>query len=159
MTDAARGGDDLLSGGDQSDALYGDAQFMSGGTRGGDDRLDGGPGDDFLVGDAQVLSFTLQVTGPEDLFGVPRIVFAFPQGGRDTFAGAFGGDTVGDFRQGEDRLEFAVPGVDELADLGIELEIVLAIGETNTVVTAAGFGTVTLLGFAGTLTAADVVFA
>ena len=76
------------------------------------------------------------------------------QTGDDTFvfAGVFGNDTVGDFRQGEDTLEFNVPGVNDVEELQIAL-----VG-SDTVIIAGTSGTVTLVGFTGTLTDADLVF-
>jgi hypothetical protein len=75
------------------------------------------------------------------------------QGGNDTFVfdGAFGNDTVADFRQGEDQLEFDVPGVNDIEDLQI------AVVGSDTVITAGTSGTVTLSGFTGVLTDLDFV--
>jgi hypothetical protein len=76
------------------------------------------------------------------------------QGGNDTFvfAGIFDNDTVGDFHQGEDTLEFHVPCVRSIADLQI------AIAGSDTVITAGEAGTVTLVDFTGTLTERDLLF-
>jgi hypothetical protein len=76
------------------------------------------------------------------------------QGGSDTFVfdDAFGNDTVGDFRQGEDQLEFDAPGVTDIADLQI------AMVGADTVITVGGSDTVTLSGFTGVLTALDFDF-
>jgi Ca2+-binding RTX toxin-like protein len=129
----ARGGDDRLFGGAGDDTLYGDAVAMFDNARGGADRLSGGAGDDTLYGDA---------TG----------MFNNARGGDDTFAfeGAFGNDTVADFRQGEDQLEFNVAGVTGIEDLEI------AVVGSDTVITAGTSGTVTLSGFTGVLTDLDI---
>jgi Ca2+-binding RTX toxin-like protein len=104
-------------------------------TQSGDDRLSGDAGDDTLYGDA---SFKLD--------SIP--------GGNDTFVfdGAFGNDTLADFRQGEDKLEFNVPGVNDIEDLQI------AVVGSDTVITAGTSGTVTLSGFTGVLTDLDIYF-
>jgi Ca2+-binding RTX toxin-like protein len=88
---------------------------MSGNAQGGDDRLSGGAGDDLLFGDAREMEDNAQ-------------------GGNDTFVfdDAFGNDTVADFRQGEDELEFNVPGVTAIEDLQI------AVVGADTVITADG---------------------
>lgn len=46
MWESARGGNDVLYGGDGRDRLYGDAATMSGTARGGNDVLTGGGGPD-----------------------------------------------------------------------------------------------------------------
>jgi hypothetical protein len=141
----ARGGDDSLYGGLGADYVIGDAPTMSGNARGGDDRLDGGGGDDRLFGDAEFL--TGSARGGHDIF-----VFSAAAIGSGTVSSDFGNDEVGDFRQGEDRLEFDIPGVAGIGDL----QIVLA--GINTVVTVPGHGTVTLDNFTGTLTTSDLMF-
>ncbi len=135
LTVDARGGHDQLHGGEGDDQLFGDTLSVLEG-RGGDDRLDGGAGNDLLAGDAPSLGSSAR--GGDDTFA---------------FAGVFGDDRVLDFRQGEDRLEFSVPGVTGIDDV--------AIGRTgdDTLITVRGFGTVTLVGFDGTLGGADIVFA
>ena len=82
-------------------------------------------------------------------------------GGNDTFVfvGPFGNDRVGDFRQGEDKIEFQVAGVDDFSDLdittnGVDTFIKTMASLTDTV-TLAGF----IDGVTGTLTASDFVFA
>jgi hypothetical protein len=140
---AAQGGNDELTGGDNSgggeltNRLVGDAVFLSG--SGGDDRLISGiNATDQMWGDAQILSAS--ATGGNDTF---------------VFAGAFGSDSVNDFRQGEDTMEFQVAGVAGFGDL-----IITASGP-NTVIstTASATDTVTLVDFSGTLTADDFLFA
>ena len=135
LHDNARGGNDLLDGGEGDDYLYGDATFLLGHSRGGNDRLDGGLGNDYLWGDAQFLTENAE-------------------GGHDTFvfSGVFGNDRVMDFRPGEDRLEFAVPGVDGFEDL------IITPGATETVITVLGFGSVALTGVTVAITEADAVF-
>jgi Ca2+-binding RTX toxin-like protein len=141
LLDRARGGDDIMYGGEGSDALFGEGFEMLGTARGGDDVLIGGRGDDQLWGDASSM-------GPD------------AKGGNDTFvfAGTFGDDRIGDFRQGEDRLLFAFVGADDLGDLAIEEATSGPPDETGTLIKVDGFGTVTLTNFTGTLTAADVMF-
>jgi hypothetical protein len=82
------------------------------------------------------------------------------KGGNDTFvfAGMFGDDRIGDFRQGEDHLLFAFVGADDFGDLVIGEATAGPPDETGMLITVNGFGTVTLTNFAGTLTAADVMF-
>jgi Ca2+-binding RTX toxin-like protein len=135
-----RGGDDRLFGGAGRDVLQGDADYMIGDAEGGDalggdDRLSGGEGDDLLFGDAREMEDNAQ-------------------GGNDTFVfdDAFGNDTVADFRQGEDELEFNVPGVTDVEDLQI------AVVGPDTVITADTLGTVTLSGFTGVLTELEFDF-
>jgi len=135
MWDEAQGGNDGLSGGEGSDHLFGDAGQMLNNARGGDDRLSGGEGNDLLFGDSREISGNAQ--GGHDAF---------------VFDGTFGDDTVGDFRQGEDILEFNVPGVNGIEDLQIAL-----VG-SDTVITAGTAGTVTLVGFTSVLTDVDLLF-
>jgi ELWxxDGT repeat protein len=135
LSDSVEGGNDQISGLGDADILLGDASTLSGHARGGDDRLSGGEGNDILSGDA---------------------VFMFDneKGGHDTFVfdDAFGNDTVRDFRQGEDTLEFNVSGLNNTQNLEIA-----SVG-FDTVITAGTSGTVTLLGFTGSLTDMDFIF-
>jgi hypothetical protein len=128
--------DDILdpSGSPSGAVLVGDANTMSDHARGGDDRLISGPGDDLMFGDAR-----------EPLTGDAR-------GGHDTFVfpGMFGNDTVGDFRQGEDHLEFQVTGINDLQ---------IVAGADSTEIIVADHGTVTLDHFTGTLRPGDFIFA
>jgi Ca2+-binding RTX toxin-like protein len=158
----ALGGWDRIDGGAGADTLTGDAVAMAGRARGGNDTLLGGAGDDALVGDARTIADRARAgrdlldggAGDDQLWGDAQVIGADVERGRDTFAftGSFGNDRVADFVQGEDQLGFAVPGVDGLDDLAV------AVGASDTVVTAPGFGTVTLAGFTGQLTAADLLF-
>jgi hypothetical protein len=135
-SDRARGGDDQLHGGTGNDTLTGDAFELADFTLYGDDRLDGGPGDDILYGDAVLVGSDAR-TG-EDTF---------------VFAGAFGGDRVCGFRQGEELLEFAVPGAAGIGDLAV-----FRVAD-DTSITVEGFGSVTLVGFGGALGKAGIAFA
>lgn len=167
LSDFARGGDDRSSGGlfggAGSDNLIGDATIMRGNTIGGGDELFGGPGDDVLIGDAALMSGNAH-GGGDRLDGGPgndRLsgdamlpLMETAQGGPDTFifADAFGNDTIGDFRQGEDRLEFHINGITANTDLMIAAE------NGNTTITAGSSGTVVLMGFSGPLTIGDTLF-
>jgi Ca2+-binding RTX toxin-like protein len=116
--------------------MIGDTDFgMLDNAQGGNGRLSGGMGDDILFGDTGIMQDNAQ-------------------GGNDTFVfdDAFGNDRVGDFRQGEDELEFNVPGVAAIEDLQI------AVVGPDTVITADTFGTVTLTEFTGMLTDLDFDF-
>jgi serralysin len=135
MSGNAEGGDDWLQGGRGNDVLFGDSPLMSDSAQGGDDTLYGGPGNDILYGDAELVIDSAETDN--DTF---------------VFAGVFDDDDVRDFRQGEDTLQFNVPGVTSIDGLSIST---LA---GDTVISAAGFGTVTLTGFTGLLTDQDIFF-
>jgi hypothetical protein len=141
MSGFAQGGDDELTGGDNtgtgtvSNILFGDASSMSGSAQGGDDRLISGiKATDPMWGDAPGSD-----TGGNDTF---------------MFVDAFGQDFVNDFRQGKDTLEFQVAGVSGFDDL------VITPSGSDTLIstTASATDTVTLVGFTGTLTESDVLF-
>jgi hypothetical protein len=109
MSDSVQGGNDTLTGGDNSGSgqvineLFGDAGGMSDSTQGGNDRLISGiNATDLMWGDALFLLDS--ATGGHDTF---------------VFAGAFGNDSVNDFHQDEDTLEFQVAGVADFNDLVI----------------------------------------
>jgi Ca2+-binding RTX toxin-like protein len=149
MAGNARGGDDFLRGGAGNDPLFGDALVMDdfvrvGNARGGNDTLRGGAGDDTLFGDGFTMGTNAR-GGDDCLDG---------GGGNDTFgfAGRFGNDIVFDFHQGDDHLQFNGPNVQSLADLQITWNA------GDTVITVAGYGTVELDNFTGTLTAGDFIF-
>ena len=112
--------DSILDGGDGNDYLYG---FN------GRDIIDGGAGDDTLIGynDSDIL------TGGE---GNDQLIGGF---GNDTFIfGAnSGNDTIDDYEDGRDILEFR-DLVDDFSDLTITQD------GANTVITSAN-GTLTLL--------------
>jgi hypothetical protein len=85
----SKGGDDILTGGDNStNWLYGDALEMHGNSSGGDDRLISGTGTDHMWGDAQFMYD--QATGGEDVF---------------VFGPNNGNDFIYDFEQGRDLIE------------------------------------------------------
>jgi hypothetical protein len=92
----------------------------------------------------------------DQMWGDAQSLVDFATGGNDTFvlAGAFGQDFVNDFRQGEDKIEFQIAGVDDFGDLDIKQSG----GDTIIKTTASATDTVTLVGFAGTLTESDVLF-
>jgi Ca2+-binding RTX toxin-like protein len=169
-------GDDTIIGTAASDALVGDAFQMTGNEQGGDDQIFGRAGEDFLFGDAGPLFGDAGEmfddaqggddrlsggAGDDELYGDAYSSLANTPGGNDrlsggtgddtfVFDGAFGNDTVADFRQGEDQLEFDVPGVTDIEDLQI------AVVGSDTVITAGTSGTVTLSGFTGVLTDLDI---
>jgi serralysin len=161
MFDFARGGGDTLSGGGGDDLLFGDALIMRDNTTGGDDSLFGGDGNDSLFGDAVVLSNNAQGgddrlnggAGDDVLTGDAIQLLDSARGARDSFVftDGFGNDTIQDFRQGEDLLEFQVTGINGFGDLEIA-----RVGN-DTVITAGSSGTVRLAQFNLGLTAADVI--
>ena len=112
------------------------ADTLTGGA--GNDRMDGGTGDDHLWGDT---------AGAGAPGGADTFVFSF----------AFGRDKVHDFRPGEDKLEFFCTGADGIEDLTFHLDV-KPWGEMNRVIEVAEGQTVMLMGYAGPITAADVVF-
>ena len=122
-------GDDRLDGGNDSDVLEGGAgdDYLFGFN--GRDTLDGGAGDDTLIGhnDNDIM------TGGE---GNDLLIGGW---GRDTFVFGenSGNDTIQDYEDGRDILEFR-DLVDDFADLTITQD-----GD-NTVITSAN-GTLTLL--------------
>jgi hypothetical protein len=175
MSGSAQGGDDELTGGDNGGSsslineLFGDAQTMSGFAQGGNDTLTGGDNtgtgtvSNFLYGDAQTMSGSAQGGDDRLISGINATdrmwgdAVDSATGGNDTFVfvDAFGQDFVNLYRQGEDTLEFQVAGVSDFDDL----VIVLNGSDTIISTTASGTDTVTLVGFTGTLTESDLLFA
>jgi hypothetical protein len=131
MSASAQGGDDTLTGGDNSGAyesnhLFGDAASMSDFAQGGNDTLTGGDNSgsgggvvyNFLYGDAQTMSGSAQggddrlisgINATDQMWGDAEFLLDSATGGNDTFvfAGAFGQDLVNDFHQGEDIIKFS----------------------------------------------------
>ena len=182
ITDSARGGNDTLIGGNNSGSgivtnlLIGDASVMNGSAQGGNDTLIGGNNSgsgsvsNILIGDADFQLNSAHGGNDRLISGINAndvmwgdSIFpassAFPpddlNGGHDTFVfgGAFGDDTVGDFRQGEDKIEFQVAGLESFDDLAIAFN-----GSDTVISTTVSNDTVTLAGFSGTLTANDILF-
>ena len=87
MSGTTVGGNDTLNGGDEFDALFGDARFMSDAAVGGNDTLTGGAGDDDLYGDGIRSD---NAVGGADVF---------------VFAPGSGLDTIFDFEQGKDLMD------------------------------------------------------
>ena len=131
---AGRGGNDTLLGGDGDDTLRGDAEQMLDTSIAGNDVLAGGRGNDTLWGDAD----EFLGTGSR---GADRFVFAAESGS----------DTIGDFANGQDKLDVSALGFDDISDM-----VVLA-GTDTTVQFSAG-NQVTLLGV-GSVDASDFIFA
>ena len=131
---AGRGGNDTLLGGDGDDTLRGDAEQMLDTSTAGNDVLAGGRGNDLLWGDAD----EFLGTGSR---GADRFVFAAESGS----------DTIGDFANGQDKLDVSALGFDDISDM-----VVLA-GTDTTVQFSAG-NQVTLLGV-GSVDASDFIFA
>ena len=136
-------GDDILSGGNGQDALYGGTEndTLNGGT--GKDSLFGDDGDDLLKG-GQGKDWLEGGSGDDDLHGGK---------GKDTFAFGpdFGSDTILDFKDGKEKLDFTATGL-ALTDLVID---VLGVDATIT------FGTnvITVAGAAGLIDGSDFLFA
>jgi len=157
MNDNSHGGNDTLIGGnntngsgDVSNVMYGDAQTMSGSAKGGNDILTAGTasaggtvhndmwgdGGDLLIGSAQG--------------GADQVVF------KDNGPMTVGtNNLIEDFSQSQhDTIEFSqVAGVTGFTDLTFNIDI-----SGNTIIHA-GTDSVTLIGFTGTLTAHDFLFA
>jgi Ca2+-binding RTX toxin-like protein len=115
MFNAARGGNDTLTGGnlDAINSLYGDTYSMSDNAHGGDDTLISGTGTDHMWGDAQFIN------------GAPASPTA-PTGsvvtGADTFvfAPGNGNDDTNDFRQSDhDKIDVRAYGFHDIADMTI----------------------------------------
>ena len=110
MSGSAQGGNDTLTGGDNSGSGMFPTPFsatrrMSDSAQGGNDRLISG------------------INATDQMWGDAQVLFDSATGGNDTFvfAGAFGEDFVNDFRQGEDTMEFQVAGVADFDDLVIDI--------------------------------------
>ncbi len=104
-------GNDLLVAGGQStiNHMYGDAQTAGSQVSAGDDRLVSGGGTDNMWGDFE------EYVNPANNF----VNF-----GRDTFVfhSDNGSDTIRDFRQGEDKIEFSgIAGINEFSALQINI--------------------------------------
>lgn len=117
-------GNDELRGGDGNDDIAGDsgADYLDGGI--GNDTLDGGTQDDTLAG-GEGKDWLLGGTGNDDLTG---------GGGRDTFVFVTGGgvDTIRDFTNNLDYLDFSASSANSFADIqpnmvqvGADVEITL----------------------------------
>lgn len=128
----------FLLGGAGRDRLYG---------RGGNDTINGGAGIDILIGGA----------------GDDRLTGDGPNGERDTdtflFEGAFGNDTITDYRPGRDRIDLRRTGL-TAADLLIEDVDTDGNGTLDSArITVAELGTIVLLGDrAETIRDGDILF-
>jgi Ca2+-binding RTX toxin-like protein len=112
--DALHGGDgiDIVSGGDGNDGLFGDAgnDRLIGGN--GNDFLDGGLGNDTLLDDAG--NDQLYGGAGNDIFtlGAGNDYFSLGAGDdRVMFVTGNGNDTIGDFHNGHDVIDFVGSGV------------------------------------------------
>jgi Ca2+-binding RTX toxin-like protein len=134
----ANAGNDTLLGGGGNDTLWGGE---------GADSLAGGLGSDTLVGEA----------GNDTLAGGAGDDGLFGGAGADVFVldAAWGSDTIFDWEDGTDRID-ARP----LAGLGLHdvTGLTITANGTNAVVSYAG-NTLTILGAAGLINAADFLFA
>lgn len=127
------GGNDALKGNSGDDTLIGGQgnDYLNGGQ--GDDTLSGGQGNDLLDGK----------TGDDWLHGgLGNDVFRFNLGD--------GHDTITDFTEGEDLINFKKTGL-SFADIFVSDD------GTDTTVTGLGLGSVTVLGVVG-LDADDFLF-
>jgi hypothetical protein len=174
MSGSAQGGDDTLTGGDNSGSgsviniLRGDARFMSDFAQGGNDTLTGGDNtgtgtvSNFLYGDAETMTGSAQGGDDRLISGINATDKMWGDapgsttGGNDTFVfvDAFGQDFLYEYRQGEDTLEFQVAGVSDFDDL-----VITPSGSNTVISTMVATDTVTLVDFSGTLTANDFLFA
>lgn len=130
-----RGGDDVLDGGagndvirgqDGADTLYGGAGDDDLKDSGGDDRLDGGTGNDVMRGGSGADSFVFYIGS--------------------------GQDTVGDWQNGIDRLDFSASGL-TYADLAIGTG-----AGGSAVIDYGGGDQIIVTGAAGQIEASDFVF-
>jgi hypothetical protein len=171
--------------GSVSNTLYGDATFMSGDAHGGNDVLTGGDnyqggsllnrlrGDAFQMSDSAHGGNDSLIAGTASagstvtnlLWGDAVNMLGAASGGQDTFIfkdNVAVGQTVGinnfveDFSQSQhDLIEFSsVAGVTSFASLTFDTTI-----QPGSTIIHAGADQVTLLGFTGTLTAHDFLFA
>ena len=109
---------------------------------GGNDHLRGGVGDDLIYGDGQVMSADAQ--GGNDL------LWGGEGGDRFFFVGNFGNDTIFDYEDGVDRINFADYG----ASLTFE-DLIIAASGTGTLIDAPGFGTIALKNVSSALITED----
>lgn len=124
MSDNTRGGNDLILGGADTNytSLYGDASILSGNARGGNDIIFAGSttttfGSSVIYGDAGELRDNARGgsdvlhSGTDDdiMWGDGRIVGEGAVGGCDTFVFYIdnGEDTINDFEQGKDKIDFS----------------------------------------------------
>jgi hypothetical protein len=127
MIHRAKGGSDLLVGGEFGNRLYGDADLMGWWALGGNDTLIAGDGNsdpyyagDKLWGDAREMSGDarggddrlIAGTGAVEMWGDAEIVKHRVVGGNDTFvfADTFGRTRIYDFEKGKDHLEIDISG-------------------------------------------------
>ena len=171
LLDDAKGGSDAIAGGGGGDSLYGDATDMFGNSGGGNDRISGNAGNDFIAGDAVFMN-DAAVGGNDHLrggdgadliYGDGQVMSATAQGGDDLlwggeggdrffFVGNFGDDTIFDYEDGVDRINFADYG----AGLTFEDLVITDDGAgTGTLIDAAGFGTIALKGVSSALITED----
>jgi hypothetical protein len=183
MSDFAQGGNDHLTGGNNSgggflaNQLYGDAPFMSGHAQGGNDTLIGGNSsgsgvvENFIFGDGLTMSDFAQggndilIAGTQSsggsvvnhMWGDAQVISASAVAGHDTFVfnGNFGNQTfVEDFHQGEDVIDLvAAHGL----NFGNDLVITKNGSDTLIHVAADPSNVITLVGFTGTLEQSDFV--
>ena len=123
MFDRSLGGNDRISANAGNDLVVGDAVFMNDFAVGGNDHLRGGVGDDLIYGDGQVMSADAQ--GGNDL------LWGGDGGDRFFFVGKFGNDTIFDYEDGVDRINFADYG----ASLTFE-DLIIAASGTGTLIDA-----------------------
>ena len=154
-------GNDRLYGGDDTDSLFGEedhdllygeggGDVLNGGT--GVDRLYGGADGDFLFGDAgsDVINGG---TGNDQLYGGSNGLAIAGESDIFQFDGpGWGIDTIHDYEDGVDRIEFIATAT--LNDFG-DLTVSSASGDA---VLTFGADSITIIGAAGLITAADVDF-
>ena len=139
LENAAKGGNDTINGGSGADLIYGDGAELSGFAKGGNDVITGNAGDDEMWGDGELI-------GPDASGGKDKFVFA----------GAFGDDTVLDFRTTDgDVLVFK-----GLTQSDVTLSIITVTDPNDSLlINTLGDESVTLFGFTGSLTpGVDILF-
>ena len=150
MFNAARGGNDTLTGGnlDAINSLYGDAYSMFDNAHGGDDTLISGTGTDHMWGDAQFIN---------GVAASPTAATGTVVTGADTFVFGPGNgtDDINDFRQSDfDRIDVTAYAIQSMAGMvitGTGVDTKIAFDATNSV---------TLVGFSdpSALRASDFIF-
>ncbi|MEO1197806.1 MAG: carbohydrate-binding domain-containing protein [Pseudomonadota bacterium] len=159
LTGTTSGGDDYLTGGEGNDVLFGDTTWLMGSAQGGDDVLVGGEGNDILFGDSYFYNFFSQTDsgdrgGNDTLIGGDGDDLLTGGTGADVFrfGDASGSDTISDFEQGTDLIQFDQAGL-EFSDL-----IITDQGDHRLVQNGANTVAVYGLQTGLALTAADILF-
>ncbi len=140
LGDVIGGNDELISGGDSDDTLFGDfreVDDIGGRVIDGDDVLEGGAGNDDLWGD------TMEVNGNTHVKGEDEFVFVKGEGGVDT---------IWDFDDGLDEIVMDGFTAGDITSIGIGTVT------ASDAVIMAGTQTIVVKGLAGAITLDDIEF-